>query len=189
MKPDHAAAVTAALSAVEALADAQGWDAHPALLGLFDTTAHTGVGSLDVEELPIDPSVWQLHATPGARVSLPYWIGLGATAETLTTVKALELRQWTRAQLGPLVAMAFLGEGLDTSDNGRQAAAALGLPADPDGIPVRAVTAYDLDGRVYQLVRKRGAATTSVTMDGPTSQMHPSVIAASLRRLLTAARA
>ncbi|RKN46181.1 hypothetical protein [Micromonospora endolithica] len=191
MKPERrAAAVTAALSAVEALADTQGWGAYPALLGLFDSTAHTRVGSLDVEELPIDPSVWQLHAMPGASLRVPYWVGLRAVAESLTTVKARELRAWTRAQLGPMVAMAFLGEGLDTSDAGRQAAAAHGLPADPGGIPVRAVTAHDIDGRVYQMLRMRGASTiTTVTVDEPTPQMHPSVVAASLRRLLNAARA
>ncbi|MFJ6199153.1 hypothetical protein [Micromonospora sp. NPDC092111] len=189
MKPERRATlVSAALNAVEAAAEARGWDAYPALLGLFDSTTNTEVGSIDVEELPIDRDVWRLHTIPGIRVTLPYHIGLRAITHTLTTVKAPQLRTWIRAQIGPLVAVAFLGEGLDTSDAGRHAAAH-GLPADPDGVPVRALTAYDIDGRFYQMLRVRGADTTTTTIqDDPSAQMQATAIAASLRRLLAAAR-
>ncbi|MBU8857744.1 MULTISPECIES: hypothetical protein [unclassified Micromonospora] len=97
----HAAAVTTALTTVEALADAQGWDAYPAVLGLFDSTSHTGVGSLDVEELPIDPRVWQLHAGLGPRLKLPYQIGFHAVVDVLATAKVTALRAWVHAQPGP----------------------------------------------------------------------------------------
>ncbi|RNH99680.1 hypothetical protein EEZ25_22100 [Micromonospora aurantiaca] len=184
----HAAAVTTALTTVEALADAQGWDACPAVLGLFDSTSHTGVGNLDVEELPIDPSVWQLHAVLGTRLKLPYRIGFHAVVDVLTTVKVTELRAWAHAQLGPLLAVAFLGEGLDTSESGRRDAAALGLPVDDDGIAVRSLTARDVHGRRYQILRYRGAATTTgVVLDHAPAQPRDRGIYGDLRRLLAAA--
>ncbi|WKU03434.1 hypothetical protein [Micromonospora sp. HUAS LYJ1] len=188
MKPDRRAVlVRAALNAIEAAAEARGWDAYPALLGLFDSTTHTEtVGSLDVEELPIDREVWRLHTSPGVGVTLPYRIGLQAITDTLTTVKAPQLQAWVRAQIGPVVAVAFLGEGLDTSDAGRQAVTH-GLPR--DGVPVRALTAYDIDGRFYQMLRVRGADTTTTTiLDDPSARIQATAIAASLRRLLAAAR-
>ncbi|MEU1606048.1 hypothetical protein [Micromonospora matsumotoense] len=190
MKPDRRTIlVSAALNTVEAAAEARGWDAYPALLGLFDSTNHTEtVGSLDVEELPIDREVWRLHTTPAVGVTLPYRIGLQAITDALTTVKAPQLRTWIRAQIGPVIAVAFLGEGLDTSDVGRKPAT-YGPPTDPAGVPVRALTAYDIDGRYYQMLRVRGADTTTTTiLDDPSAQVQATAIVASLRRLLAAAR-
>ncbi|MEV0003477.1 hypothetical protein AB0H28_14480 [Micromonospora sp. NPDC050980] len=191
MNPERrAAAITAVLTAVEALADEQDWDALPALLGVFDSSSHTGVESLDVKELPIDPSIWQLHTVLGARSTMPYRLGLRAITAVFTTAKAPELREWTRAQIGPILAMAFLGEGLDTSESGRRDATALGLPAADDGIPVRALTACDIDGRHYQFLRYRGAATiTSVVLHDPPAEIRDRAIAADLRRLLSTIRA
>ncbi|MBM0273976.1 hypothetical protein [Micromonospora tarensis] len=190
MNPERrAAAITAALTGVEALADARGWDAVPALLGVFESTSHTRVGSLYVDELPIDSSIWRMHAMPGARATAPYWIGLRAITAVLTTAKAPELRAWTRAQIGPVLALAFLGEGLDTSESGRDASA-LGLPSPDDGIPVRALTACDVDGRHYQFLRYRGAATiTSVVLDDPPAEIRDRGISADVRRVLSTIRA
>ncbi|MDG4760380.1 hypothetical protein [Micromonospora sp. WMMD710] len=191
MNPERrAAAITAALTAVEALADEQGWDAFPTLIGVFESTAHTGVGSLYVEELPIDSSIWQMHAMPGARSTVPYWIGLRAITAVLTTAKAPQLRAWTRAQIGPILALAFLCEGLDTSESGRRDATALGLPSTDDGIPVRALTACDVDGRHYQFLRYRGTATiTSVVLPDPPAEIRDRGISADLRRVLSTIRA
>ncbi|MET7949059.1 hypothetical protein [Micromonospora sp. NPDC005324] len=186
----RATVLTAALTAVEALADEEGFDAYPTLLGLFDSTSLTGVGSLDTAVFPIDTQVWRQHAMLGTRLTLPYWIGLHAITDTLTTTKAGELRAWSHAQLGPLLAMAFLGEGLDTSESGRHAAAALGIPAADDGIPLRALTACDVDGRHYQILRYRSAAaTTSVMLNDPPAEIADHGIAADLRRLLSTAHA
>ncbi|MET7951033.1 hypothetical protein [Micromonospora sp. NPDC005324] len=187
MNPERrAAAITAALTAVEAFADERGWDALPALLGVFESTAHTGVGSLYVDELPIDSSIWRMHTMPGARATVPYWLGLRTITAVMTTAKAPELRAWTRAQIGPILALAFLGEGLDTSESGRRDATALGLPSTDDGIPVRALTACDVDGRHYQVLRHRGAATiTSVVLDDPPAEIRDRGISADVRRLLS----
>ncbi|MFG1648396.1 hypothetical protein ACGFIE_00595 [Micromonospora sp. NPDC049275] len=186
----RATVLTAALTAVEALADEEGFDAYPTLLGLFDSTSLTGAGRLDTAVVPIDTQVWSEHAMPGTSLTLPYWVGLRAITDTLSTAKAGDLRAWSRAQPGPLLAMAFLGEGLDTSESGRHAAVALGIPAADDGIPVRALTACDVDGRHYQILRYRSAvATTSVMLNDPPAQITGSGIPADLRRLLSTANA
>ncbi|MDG4803657.1 hypothetical protein [Micromonospora sp. WMMD980] len=189
MQPEHRGTlVVKALTAVEALAETRGWGNFPEVLALIDATAHTNVGSVDVEELPIDEDVWRLLAVPGSRITLPYWIGLEAVTDTLTTVRAPQLRDWTRAQIGPVIAMAFLAEGFDTSDAAHRTATARGLPVDPDGVPVRAISAYDIDGRFYQLLRLRGAQTVHTTADDPHVRASAGSIAVNLRRLLTAAR-
>ncbi|GIJ08442.1 hypothetical protein ACFFMR_29160 [Micromonospora andamanensis] len=190
MQPERRSTlILTALNAVEALAETKGWGAYPALLALVDSTAHTIVGSINAEELPINQDVWRQHTVPGTRFTLPYWIGLQAITDTLTTVKFPRLRAWTREQIGPVIAMAFLAEGLDTSDAGRRAAAAHGLPVDPDGVPVRAVSACDIDGRFYQLLRTRGADTVSTTVDHPDARTSAGSVAVSLRRLLNATHA
>ncbi|MGC4885731.1 hypothetical protein [Micromonospora sp. DT227] len=189
MQPERRSTlVIKALTAAEALAETRGWGNYPTVLALIDATAHTNVGSINVEELPIDQEAWRFLAVPGSCITVPYRIGLEFVADTLTTVRAPRLRDWIRAQIGPVIAMAFLAEGLDASDTGRRSAAARGLPADPDGVPVRAVSAYDIDGRFYRLLRTRGADTVSTTVDDPDARTSAGFVAANLRRLLTAAR-
>ncbi|MEV0811352.1 hypothetical protein [Micromonospora sp. NPDC050200] len=192
MRARHrAAAIGAALTAVEQAADTQGWDALPTLIGLFDATTHRHQPRIDIDEIGIDPAFWWLHSQTVPGMRLPYWVGLKTLTAHLTAPDAPPwLAQWAHSGQRRLTALAFLGEGLDTSENGRRDAAARGLPAGPDGIGVRALTACDIDGRHYQILRLRGAATTTtVVLDDPPPRVRATVIPACLRRLLTAARA
>ncbi|MFG1888088.1 hypothetical protein ACGFIR_09490 [Micromonospora sp. NPDC049051] len=191
MRSRHrAAAIAAALTAVEHAANAQGWDALPVLLGLFDTTIHRHQPRINADELGIDPALWWLHSQTVPGMRLPYWVGLKTLTAHLT---APDTPPWLtrRAPFGHrrLAGLAFLAEGLDTSETGRRDAAAHGLPANPDGTPVRALTACDIDGRHYQILRIRGSATTTtVVLDDPPALVRATVIPTCLRRLLTAAR-
>ncbi|MFC4148030.1 hypothetical protein ACFO0M_17380 [Micromonospora mangrovi] len=192
MRSRHrAAAIRAALTAVERDADTRGWDALPALLGLFDATTHRHQPRIDTDALTIDPAFWWLHAQTIPGMRLPYWVGLKTLTTHLTTAESAPLlTEWARAGQRRLLGMAFLGEGLDTSDAGRRQAAAQGLPTPEEGIPVRAVTACDVDGRHYQILRYRGLdTTTTVVLDDPPARVRATVIPACLRHLLTAARA
>ncbi|MEU8299711.1 hypothetical protein AB0C04_20860 [Micromonospora sp. NPDC048909] len=193
MRSRHRAGVIlAALTAVEHDADSRGWDASPALLGLFDATTDHHEPRFEIDELAVDPAFWWLHAQTVPGMRLPYWIGLKTLTAHLTADDAQpRLARWAHAGQRRLVGLAFLAEGLDTSDAGRRAAATHGLPDDPDGVPVRAVTACDNDGRHYQILRLRSAATTTTTvvLDDPPARVRATVIPACLHRLLTAARA
>ncbi|MFF0371217.1 hypothetical protein [Micromonospora sp. NPDC005087] len=185
------AAIRAALTAVEHDADTRGWDAQPALLGLFDATTHRHQPRIDIDALTVDPAFWWLHAQTVPGMRLPYWVGLKTLTTHLTAPEAAPLlTRWAHTGQRRLLAMAFLGEGLDTSDAGRRTAAAHGLPADDEEIPVRALTACDIDGRHYRILRYRGLdTTTTLVLDDPPAQVRATVIPACLRRLLTTARA
>lgn len=180
---DRAAVITAALTAVERDADDRGWDAQPALLGLFDTTCHRHAPRIGLRELPVDEAVWRLHeqTVPGLR--LPYWVGLTAITEHLTAPNTVaSLRQWARAEQRRLIGMAFLCEGLDTHADS--------TPAHPDGLPVRALIGCDIDARHYQILRVRAAASTTTTvLDHPPASVRTTVIPMCLRRLLACALA
>ncbi|MER7894295.1 hypothetical protein ABTX15_31260 [Micromonospora sp. NPDC094482] len=187
----RAGAIRAALTAIEDDADSRGWDNLPALLGLFDATTHRQEPRLEIDELAVDPAFWWLHAQTVPGMRLPYWVGLKTLTARLTAADAQPwLARWAHAGQRRLIGLAFLAEGLDTSDSGRRDAAAHGLPDDPDGVPVRALTACDIDGRHYQILRLRGTATTTtVVLDDPPARVRATVIPACLHRLLTAARA
>ncbi|MDZ5447272.1 hypothetical protein U2F26_31960 [Micromonospora sp. 4G57] len=192
MRSRHrAAAIRAALTAVEHDANTRGWDALPALLGLFDVTTHRHQPRIDIDALSVDPAFWWLHAQTVPGMRLPYWVGLKTLTAHLTAAEGAPLlAQWAHTGQRRLLGMAFLGEGLDTSDAGRRAAAAHGPPLDDDGVPVRALTACDIDGRHYQILRYRGVGTTrTLVLDDPPARVRATVIPACLRRLLTAARA
>ncbi|MCO1593755.1 hypothetical protein M8C17_01080 [Micromonospora sp. RHAY321] len=189
MRSRHrAAAIGAALTAVEHDANSRGWDALPALLGLFDATTDRHQPHIAIDVLGVDPAFWWLHeqTVPGMR--LPYGVGLKTlTAHLVGPDAPATLARWAGQRR--LAGMAFLAEGLDTSDAGRRDAAAHGLCAGPDGVPVRVLTACDVDGRHYQILRVRGAATTRTTiLDDPPARVRASVIPACLHRLLAAAR-
>ncbi|MGS2618069.1 hypothetical protein ACVCAH_26620 [Micromonospora sp. LZ34] len=133
MRSRHrATAIRAALTAVEHDADVQGWDARPALLGLFDATTHRHQPRIDIDEIGVDPAFWRLHeqTVPGLR--LPYWVGLKTLTAHLTAPDAPPwLARWAHTGQRRLAGLAFLAEGLDTSDTGRRDAAPHDLPTDP----------------------------------------------------------
>ncbi|MCI4066188.1 hypothetical protein MRQ36_28015 [Micromonospora sp. R77] len=180
--PDRAAAIAAALTVIEQDADDRGWNARPTLFGLFDIAPHRHAPWIGVRELPVDEGVWQLHEhiVPGLR--LPYWVGLKAITKHLTlphTVTAL--RRWACGDSGALIGMAFLCEGGDTD---------AASTVHPDGVPVRVLIGCDSDDRQYQVLRVRGAASTTTTvLDSPPAAVRDTVVPQCLRRLLSCARA
>jgi hypothetical protein len=182
-----AAALTATLTNAEHSADTRGWDALPELLGLFHTPALTGAPGLDIEALPIDESVWQPFDQIVPNLRLPYWVGLRAITEHLTSPPPPAwLPAWIRAGRRRLVGFAFLCEGLDTHAADPAATRADRQP-DVDGVQVRVLTACDIDGRYYQILRVRGASHPTVTvLADPPATVRATVIPDCLYRLVNA---
>jgi hypothetical protein len=173
------AAVTAKLTALEQQAHTVGWDATPVLYALFDRSPLGIHHTVEVAAAPINEYIWGLHEQSGAGLRLPYRVGLQVITDILVSPVPEWLPGWLRHQPHPdLIGFAFLQEGLDTT-----------ATDDPQAEPiqVRAVTGCDLKGRVYEIVRVRGAADPAVTvLTDPSPHQRAKVITACLLRLVAA---
>ncbi len=168
----------------EAVERSIGWDAGQAVLILFDdpadTRAHTDI-------LPFEPR-WTVPLPDGSG-NVPVPIVLHAFADVLNPTALDWLPGWLRQDGRTLLGVAFLCEGWVTS----------GFPGyrygDLNAVPAMAEaearfwTAVDTDGRLYQLVRRRGQRPTLSVDAEPTPAQRDAALTDAVYRLTSALRA
>jgi hypothetical protein len=185
MAPSTVQALAAALVRTETAAERAGWDAGPTLIGLFDRTVTTTDRTIEVDPFPLDPSTWRVPDPHRPGHHLPVPIVLQAIAHTLTSAKAPEwLPEWLCEHGRTLIGFAFCCEGWATSGFAGYRPGDLGaVPAMADA-EVRALTAVDIDGRYYQVMRVRGEPTaTLTTAEVPTAATRATIVVDALYRL------
>ncbi|MFC0532135.1 hypothetical protein [Phytohabitans kaempferiae] len=161
-----------------------GWNGDPAVFGMFgdptDTTAHA-------EVLPFEPN-WTVPL-PGRSGNVPVPIVLRALADQLNTNPPAWLSGWVRRNAGPLLGAAFLCEGWVTSGfAGYRYGDLNAVPAMADA-EARILIAVDTDGRLYQLIRRRGEQPTLAVEIEPTRRQRDATVVDAVYRLTHAFRA
>ncbi len=167
-------ALTAAMTELERDVDARGWGAMPWLFGVFDQPHLGDVRVMQLDELPIDEALWRLHdhALPG--VCVPYWVGLRAITRHLAAAPIPpELRYWLHHADRRLIGCGFVCEAFaPPSDPGEDWV----LGPDRHAADLRIMTAQDVDGRIYQLLRHRGQDPVITVTPDPAEAMRRRVI-------------
>ncbi|WP_412538668.1 hypothetical protein R8Z50_22785 [Longispora sp. K20-0274] len=186
LHPDTVTAITTVLGEVEALAERQvGWDAEPIVLGLLSPT--DGHQRVCVQTLPIASDTWYTPDPLRPQENLPASVVLGGIAEHLAGTSAPTwFAEWARPTEHQLIAVAFVAEfwaggALEGYAYGDLRA----MPALASH-ELRIVTALDIDGRIHDVTRPRGADPVSVVVAEPPPHALDSLIVAALRRLLAA---
>jgi hypothetical protein len=177
--------LTAALIHTEAAADQAGWDATPALIGLFDRTVTSRDHNIEIDPFPLDAATWQIPDPQRPGQNLPVPVVLQAITDTLASPAAPAwLRDWLRERGRTLIGFGFLCEGWVTSGYpGYRPGDLNAVPAMADA-EVRILTACDTDGHFYQVTRERGANTpTVIVLTQPTPSIRATTVTNALYRL------
>jgi hypothetical protein len=174
------AALTAALTNIEHRAEHDGWGANPAVYGLFDQPYIGALRFVEVDELPVDNSVWRLHDQIEPKI--PYWVALQSITDLLTSADAPDwLPDWLHHGRRGFIGFAFLCQGWDT--------AALLHDLTATATQVRALIGCDIDGRYYEVLRPRGATHPAVrVLADADAATRATAITACLYRLVAALR-
>ena len=185
INPSTVQALAGALMHTEASAEQAGWDADPVLLGLFDVPVSVTDRAIEVVTFPPDPATWRIPDPHRAGHNMPVPVVLQALAATLTSAQAPAwLPPWLRAHGRTLIGFAFCCEAWATSGfTGYEPGDLNAVPAMADA-EVRTLTAVDVDGRFYQVLRVRGEDTATLTIaEVPTAAMRDTVVVDALYRL------
>ncbi|GIG63394.1 hypothetical protein Lfu02_77660 [Longispora fulva] len=189
LDPELVTHITTTLTDIEAFADARlGWDAPPRAYGIFTQPDGGGRALLVAAPLPIRESQWHLPDPQRPGVNLSAALVLGGITFQLTEPGAPAwFGRWLTKNGRQLVATAFLFEGYTTSGYAGYTPGDLNeFPAMADA-EVRIIAAIDIDGRVWQLVRRRGDSTPELTvMEQPPPEVNATNVIYALARLLAA---
>ncbi len=187
IEPSTVQALAGALVHTESVAEQGGWDADPVLLGLFDGPVTGADRTIEIVPFPLDPAPWRIADPHRPGHNLPVPVVLQALAHTLTSAQAPDwLPDWLGELGRTLIGFAFCCEGWATAGfAGYQPGDLNAVPAMADA-EVRVVTAVDVDGRYYQVLRVRGEDdATLTTAEVPTPSMRDTIVVDALYRLAT----
>ncbi|MFG2058569.1 hypothetical protein ACGFI9_31545 [Micromonospora sp. NPDC048930] len=182
--------VTRTLARVEALHERHGWDLSPELIGLFDRPMSAHPHQVHVDADLFDPSVWHAPSLAGGDQDAQPAVILHRLARHASSHAMRDwLRTWLHRDGRRCVGFAMVfeawagrvGPGYRHGDLAQAPASAR--------VETRVVAAVDIDLRLYQVMRPRGARSATVdTWAVPPPRVAGTRIAAGLTRLIHLAR-
>ncbi|MFG3701579.1 hypothetical protein ACGF5C_27260 [Micromonospora sp. NPDC047620] len=179
-------ALSEALIDTERAAEQVGWDAPPQLLGMFtrlDTT-------IEIAPVPLHPETWRARDPLKPDAYIPVTAILDVlTAYFTAPLTPAWLSEWLHEDGRTPVGFAFLCEGRETLNSPGQRRSGLQAVANAGDNAIRSLSALDVDGRYYHVLRRRGSATASANTDhDPTPLIRQTTLGACLYRLRHLAR-
>ncbi|MGI5214841.1 hypothetical protein [Plantactinospora sp. CA-290183] len=185
LAPTTQESIVAALTHTENVVDQHaGWNVGPVLIGVFHQPHRDGP-RIEVVPFPLGPAIWTVAHPHRARTNLPVPMVLRAVVDVVASpLGSAWLPGWLHQDGRALLAVGFICEGWTTSGyTGYQYGDLDAVPAMADH-EVRTVTAYDTDGRLYQIIRERGSQAEVTVESQPALAQRHSHITDALYRLI-----